>query len=225
MKNIKGSYITPDGKAQIDFEITHRNGYPEFTASGHFNGSCGQCIEEIKDAYWSTLPKGGFHFLITLWHESHLKRVCEDTVLKVSDLAEIYPFRDFYATQAETFLTRNGLTFRAVLKNMKAPGWDGPHGNHYRVTFSQGRQRRLTFDYWGSNNDREAGTHPTAYDVLSCVSGDLHTPETFEDFCAELGYDADSRKALATWKRCLTFSHRLKAFFTPEEHDQLSEIQ
>lgn len=223
MKNIKGSYITPDGKAQIDFEITHRNGYPEFATSGHFNGSCGQCIEEIAAAY----PHTGEIQTLSIWHrDNHLKRVTSDFIDVVSDFAEIYPFRDFYATQAETFLTRNGLAFRAALKNTKAPGWGSPHGNHYRVTISRAKPAsRITFDYWGSINDRKAGTHPTAYDALASISGGLQTPETFGDFCAEFGYDTDSRKAHATWKRCLTLSHRLKAFFTPEEQEQLSEIQ
>lgn len=188
-----------------------------------------------------------------------------------------------YDTQADSFLQKHGLKFRAVLKNTKAPGWDTPqpmkkcesckgrgerfaswpfgrhqtqweflrkqnmpiytpcgvchgegevpdleapkHGNHYHITLSQGRQRRLSFDFWGSIRDKEDGKHPTAYDVISCISGDLHTPVTFDDFCAEYGYSTDSRETLATWERCLTFSRRLKAFFTSEKRAELSEIQ
>lgn len=48
---ISGSYRTPDGKAQIDFGITYRNGYPEYTSSGHFDGSSDQCLDAILAAY------------------------------------------------------------------------------------------------------------------------------------------------------------------------------
>lgn len=34
---------------------------------------------------------------------------------------------------------------------------------------------------------------PTAYDVLACI--EKHDVGTFDDFCAEFGYDTDSRKA------------------------------
>lgn len=35
-------------KYKLDLEITHRNGYPEFSISGEGNGSCGQCQDSIK---------------------------------------------------------------------------------------------------------------------------------------------------------------------------------
>lgn len=54
---------------------------------------------------------------------------------------------------------------------------------------------------------------------------DAHTPETFKDWCDEYGDDPDSLKALQTFRRCNTFANRLRAFFTPAELDQLSEIQ
>lgn len=38
---------------------------------------------------------------------------------------------------------------------------------------------------------------PTAYDVLACLT--KYDPGTFENFCAEYGYDTDSRKALETY--------------------------
>lgn len=70
-----------------------------------------------------------------------------------------------------------------------------------------------------------AALHPSPYDVLACISSDVHTPETFKDFCADYGYESDSIKALQTFRRCLAFAKRLKAFFTEAELEQLSEIQ
>jgi len=147
-----------------------------------------------------------------------------------------------YHTQADTFLASNGLKFRATLSDSKAPAWSKgeQHGHHYRVTLSRdsaakryakgGRDlsrlpTRLTFDFWGSIADAQKGTHPHAYDVLACLSSDVHTPDTFEDWCADLGYEADSITALQTYSRCSAFAKRLQASFTPAELEQLSEIQ
>jgi len=135
-----------------------------------------------------------------------------------------------YDTQAEQFLTSNGIKFRATLSDTKTPAWsdNGKHGHHYRVTLSKGNPApaRLTFDFWSSIKDAEDGIQTvTPYSVLACISGDTNTPETFADFCAEYGYEQDSIKALQTFRRCSAFSKRLRAFFTESEIEQLAEIQ
>jgi hypothetical protein len=78
-------------------------------------------------------------------------------------------------------------------------------------------QKRLTFPFWNSQHDSQTCKTPTAYDVLSCIGSDLSCPTTFEDFCGEYGYEQDSRKAMATFKRCATFGEKLQAFFDTEE--------
>lgn len=143
-----------------------------------------------------------------------------------------------YEQNALDFLVKHGITFRAVLaKVQKAPKWadDGSeHGLQYRVTLS--RKTRpggvnavhvspLSFPFWDSVSAKENGETPSAYDVLACISGDVHCPETFEDFCAEYGYDEDSRAAHATFKRCAALARKLRAFFSEKEIEGLSEIQ
>lgn len=188
-----------------------------------------------------------------------------------------------YTAQAETFLTRNGIKFRATLSDSKTPAWDGPHGHHYRVTLSKNRpiyrlyeeiaempnqSYRFTFDFWGSEkasddlkrhtelsdkisrHERELSgacgqnaanirafveglkerqatlqPHPSAYDVLACISSDAGCPDTFEDYCAEYGADSDSIRDLQTFRRCSRFAKRLREFFTETELEELSEIQ
>jgi hypothetical protein len=140
-----------------------------------------------------------------------------------------------YTRQAEKFLTDNGIKFRATLSDSKTPAWKTAgekHGHHYRVTLSRSkrpqgsRPDRLVFDFWGSIADAEKGeTKVSAYDVLACISGDVHCPETFADFCAEYGDNEDSIKALQLFRRCSAFAKRLRAFFTPKEIESLSEIQ
>lgn len=133
--------------------------------------------------------------------------------------------KSIYDTQAETFIAKNGIKFRATLSDSKSPAWEGPHGHHYRVTLSRSGSS-LTFDFWGSKADADKGEKTVSpYDVLACISGDAFCPETFKDFCAEYGYEEDSIKALQTFRRCSRFTSRLRDFFTPSELEELSEIQ
>lgn len=60
--------------------------------------------------------------------------------------------------------------------------------------------RRLTVEFWQGQAHTEP---PTAADVLSCLITDTDCGEReFEEFCSDLGYDPDSRKAESTWKAC-----------------------
>lgn len=201
----------------------------------------------------------------------------------------VAPVKSEYDWQAETFLVKFGIAFRATLSDSKPAPWamdekpfkTEPH--HFRVTLSKANKnphgtsrafdvilagkvidtvfydaksrvhadevlkslrdhdgvecdhvravhaklgQRITFDFWSSIADAEKGIETvSAYCVLSCISGDCNTPEKFEDFCADMGYETDSIKALQTFRRCLAFSKRLNAFFTPSEIEALQEIQ
>jgi hypothetical protein len=56
-------------RAIIDLEITDRNGYPEFTASGRYLGSSGQCLDNIKPR--TTAQRT----LIKIWEKWHLTNI------------------------------------------------------------------------------------------------------------------------------------------------------
>lgn len=58
--------------------------------------------------------------------------------------------------------------------------------------------------YWTYFSQGSAHTSPpTREDVLDCLATDCQSAEsTFEDWCAELGYDSDSRKAEAIYNAC-----------------------
>lgn len=146
-----------------------------------------------------------------------------------------------YTKQAQDFLDKFGIKFRATLSDIKPAPWE-PAGHHYRVTLSRNRitrdqvggnwdnglktPTRIVFDFWGSIADAKSGKLTVdAYDVLACISGDVNCPESFEDFCSEYGYDRDSIKALQSFRRCSAFAKRLRSFFTAEEIEQLQEIQ
>ena len=119
-------------------------------------------------------------------------------------------------------------------------------GDGWEITIRRGTHK-LSFPFWSSISDKakrlglvsqlnarswpskwpfpEKDHKPTAYDVLACISGDVHTPASFEDFCAEYGYEVDSRKAEATHRRAAMFALQLRQFFTTAELDDLAEIQ
>ena len=54
---------------------------------------------------------------------------------------------------------------------------------------------------------------PTVGDVRSCLISDANVgAQTFDEFCSDLGYDTDSRKAHAIWIRCAEVAPKVRAF-------------
>ena len=145
-----------------------------------------------------------------------------------------------YDDKAEAFLAKFALKVRTVHHGDCCPKWDSTqersghrgcpqygtiHGDRYRVTISRKGGGRVSFDFWNSLSAQQSGEDVTAYDVLACISSKAYCPDSFEDFCGEYGYEQDSRKALATFKRCAAFAERLRAFFSEDELEALSDIR
>lgn len=86
----------------------------------------------------------------------------------------------------------------------KPAAWDGAAHN-WRVTLRH-KGRRLTVDFYGG----AAVTNPSAADVLSGLILDASVPDSFAEFCAEFGYDEDSRAAEATWRACVAMGPRVR---------------
>lgn len=83
---------------------------------------------------------------------------------------------------------------------------------HYVVTLKrQRRQMAVPFSCGLCGLGIES--EPTAADVLDCLLSDYYTADnTFDDWCSELGFDPDSRKAERTFKTVLRQSDRLATF-------------
>jgi hypothetical protein len=76
--NISGNYRTPDGRAQIDFEIREEKpGEPVFSASGQFDGSFGQCLEEIAKAYPNDARVQEIVKVWRVWHLNDMNAGCQ----------------------------------------------------------------------------------------------------------------------------------------------------
>jgi hypothetical protein len=81
---------------------------------------------------------------------------------------------------------------------------DSEDMDHWRVTLrnpANGKRMTLTFSKGIGHN----GAEPTTAEVVECLASDaslIDNAPTFADFCAELGYDEDSRKAERTYGQC-----------------------
>jgi hypothetical protein len=66
---------------------------------------------------------------------------------------------------------------------------------------------------------------PKAAGVLYSLLSDMSCgADTFEDFCANLGYDEDSRKAHDIYLACQKSGTQLRKVFTREQLEQLQEL-
>jgi hypothetical protein len=63
---------------------------------------------------------------------------------------------------------------------------------------------------------------PTAYDLLTCLT--KYEVGTFDDFCANFGYDTDSRKAEKTYKAVCEEYKKVCCIFSDDELTELQEI-
>jgi len=108
----------------------------------------------------------------------------------------------------------------ATVRPTDNPGtWDGDAlAFHYRVTLRyQGRRMTIPF-HTGSGWTRE----PNARDVLEALLSDAGTvdnAESFEDWCGELGFDPDSRKAERIYNASVRQTDALKRLLGDDYED------
>lgn len=112
----------------------------------------------------------------------------------------------------------------------------------YEITLTSPRGS-MTFDFWDSIRNTEIRTMPfdaynvqankelaakkkaavpSVYDVLACLQ--KYDPGTFEDFCSDYGYDEDSRTAERIYFAVQKEYTQLARLFTPEQMEELAEI-
>lgn len=144
--------------------------------------------------------------------------------------------RTQYDEQADRFLERFALRMTCTHTAAKLPPWrdddrtrhDLSEDQHWKVTISRkgDARRRLTFDFYNSIHDTQAGIDLRPYSVLACISSDSsYAHYSPEELAADLGGNPDSRRDYAQAKAAIRFATRLVAFFTPEEIEALQEIQ
>lgn len=129
-----------------------------------------------------------------------------------------------YNQQATEALLNCATSIKIKLSNTKECPWKHAvgHNNHYKITFKN-FNGSYSHDFWQSIIASEEGTAPTAYDIIACLVWD--TPESFEEFCCEMGYDPDSRRAEKIWKTSLAMTRNLRKIFNEAQREILSKIK
>lgn len=85
-------------------------------------------------------------------------------------------------------------------------------------------QRSLYVDDWIKTNVRPYP--PSAASVLHSLLSDarLGSDNTFDQFCDELGYDTDSRRALESYLQCQSIGQRMVHLFERDEIEHLTAL-
>lgn len=83
------------------------------------------------------------------------------------------------------------------------------------------RNREYKFTFGQSIAKR--GEKPSEYDVLVCLQG--YDVGSFENFCADFGYDTDSIKDFKAYEKVVDEYRNLCMLYSDSELDMLREIQ
>uniref|UniRef100_A0AAU8GHY2 Uncharacterized protein n=1 Tax=Salmonella phage vB_SEnST11_KE22 TaxID=3161173 RepID=A0AAU8GHY2_9CAUD len=100
------------------------------------------------------------------------------------------------------------------------------------ATVAQVDQKNWTRDDYKRNDNKQYSfgyrvyvATPCAANVLYCLLSDMDCAnETHADFCANLGYDEDSRKGLEIYLACQKVGEELRKIFTGEDLETLREM-
>lgn len=136
--------------------------------------------------------------------------------------------------KAAEYLAAQGVTFAArLLGETKRDSWTC---DEWRVSFLRNKAPIETAYYTGTGHRAKPAKRmswdnaprpvaPTAGSVLYSLLLDASgADENFFDWCANYGYDSDSRKALATYEACCIIRADVNKFFTAAERAELAAI-
>lgn len=136
---------------------------------------------------------------------------------------------DQYEKQALDFCKKHNVQIH-VVKSGTVQGF--PNCKHDRhMTHIRNRVKITTalgsfgFYFYGSYADWQYGRKATPYQILADIACYIYTPDNFNDFCAEYGYDDDSMSAFRVFKGSRKMSDNLHKYFTEEQLTDLAEIQ
>ena len=129
------------------------------------------------------------------------------------------------------FIKENGLNMSCEYADSNPNMKDSQNMNHYKVTIK--RRFKVFGNYLDSRYGFKQMTlffsqgygiegEPTLESVLSCLISDSYCGGSFQDFCDNLGYDNDSRKAEKTFKATLKQTSKLKKLLDNKFNDLAS---
>lgn len=138
-----------------------------------------------------------------------------------------------YVEQANEFLSETMTAFEFEYMGKSSPDWarNGFKHDHYVAKLISKRNGyRLVIPFWDSehNTEKKRKKTITAYDILSCVSGEIDIDENFDDFLNNFGYEITSEREYLRLKKIhldlIDNSRTLHKMYNETELDQLREI-
>jgi hypothetical protein len=101
------------------------------------------------------------------------------------------------------------VAFTAKQTAVAPPGGFSPDSSSWRCSLRYEGRRTTTPFFMGPGCRRD----PTRDEVLDSLLSDARLgEETFPNFCGEIGYDSDSRKAERSWRECVRTLAKMRKF-------------
>ena len=126
---------------------------------------------------------------------------------------------DNYEKQALNFAKKYGVKLQILGSEYKTMWGKAQKRSVFKCELSRnGKSYNFEFGQSIANGSKE----PTMYDILSCLT--KYDPETLENFCAEFGYDINSRDSKKTYRAVCKEYEEVEILFG-DIMDELKEIQ
>lgn len=135
---------------------------------------------------------------------------------------------NLYYKSAVDFLVETETTCDIENVGTDQPSWGKTRVNKYRVTLKN-KRHSYSFDFWDSiaNTEAKKSLKFNFYSVLASL--DPYINESFDNFCAEFGYEFKNEseyiKAKDTHLKCIDQVKNLKKLFTSDQLERLGDIQ
>ena len=163
-----------------------------------------QAEKFLKDAYATMKIDFQGRAINTAWKEKQLRNLYAVTITTPRG-SYTFDFWDSLYNTEMTQMTVEQYTLKHFRKHYE-----------YMTYFEQGKVHTEL-----ARKQKEA--RPCCYDVLACLT--KYDPGTFENFCAEYGYNEDSRTAERVYVAAQNEFANLKRIFDPEQLEAMREIE
>ena len=121
----------------------------------------------------------------------------------------------YHLPTLKTLIQQHSITMSAECTDN--PNMAGDAEPNWRCILRCGpRQLKIHFSH---------SAEPTAEDVLNGLASEASGSESFEDWCAEAGYDTNNWKAEHIYKICRRQAEALARFLGPELYEALLTLQ
>lgn len=161
-------------------------------------------MSDTEKAVSEFLTRNGYVYNVTNRGERNRDGwQCDAWLCEFARLRNVAP-----ATQRESFEYFTGTGHRKQVKRMPAPAY---------------RKGTAAYEEWARDAFR-AVAPPAASVLYSLILDSSAVGQSFESWCADYGYNSDSRKAEATYRACQENADKLARVFSRADIATLEEM-